>query len=142
MKWFFGLNEQSSVFEDYANMLKVAVKTAQKFTSLKPHFLYDGEENYLTDWMTERNVKIIKRRSFLYPQLAEIAEKRNDRNYLTIDSSAFLRTEIPQVSIEENFPNEFVLYTDADVMFQKEVVADLSKYSPLHRNLINENTKK
>lgn len=129
MKWFFGLNEQSSVFEDYSKMLKVAVKTAQKFTSLEPHFLYDGEENSLTKWLTERNVRIIKRRSFLYSQLAEIAEKRNDRNYLTIGSGAFLRTEIPQVSLEENFDDEYVLYTDIDVMFQKDVT-ELEKLRP------------
>lgn len=130
MKWFFGLNEQSTVFEDYSKMLKVAVKTAQKFTSLEPHFLYDGEENSLTDWLQKQNVIIIKRRSFLYDKLAEIADKRNKTDYLTIGAGAFLRTEIPQLSVEMNFQDDFVLYTDLDVMFQHEVVSGLQKFSP------------
>ncbi len=38
MKWFFALNEKGNEFDNYAKMLKVAVYTAQKFTSLNPYF--------------------------------------------------------------------------------------------------------
>lgn len=59
MKWFFALNEQGNQFESYARMVKVVVYTAQKFTSLEPYFLYDGEPNFLREWLEKRNVGII-----------------------------------------------------------------------------------
>jgi hypothetical protein len=130
MKWFFALNERGNDFENYAAMLKVAVFTAQKSTSLKPHFLYDGAENHLTEWLRRRNVQIIHRRTFFYDKLKFIAEKRGDPNFLGIGAGAFLRTEIPRLSLELGFADEFVLYTDLDVMFCADVVATLKRFKP------------
>ncbi|RMF98439.1 MAG: hypothetical protein D6734_00370 [Candidatus Schekmanbacteria bacterium] len=121
MKWFFALNDVSHEFEAYSNMLKVAVHTALKYTSLSPYFLYDGKENALTDWLRERDVKIIFRRSFLYEKLKEISEKENDTNYLSVGAGTFLRIEIPQLTLEMGIPDEYVLYTDVDVMFLSDV---------------------
>ena len=121
MKWFFALNEKSALFDEYSRMLKVAVHTALKFTNLQPHFLYDGEENSLTDWLRDRGTEIIKCRSFLYDRLQELAEQRNQENILTIGSGAFLRTEIPSLMAELGFSDKFVLYTDVDVMFLSPV---------------------
>jgi hypothetical protein len=130
MKWFFALNEKSGDFENYSKMLKVAVYTAQKFTSLKPHFLYDGGENSLTKWLRERNVEIINCRTFLFDELKKIAAKRQDENYLGIGAGAFLRTEIPKVTKDLGFTDNYVLYTDLDVMFLREVTDELEKMSP------------
>lgn len=69
MKWFFALNEHGNGFEDYARMLKVAVHTALKYTSLSPNFLYDGKDNNLTAWLKDRGVNIIYCRSSFYEQL-------------------------------------------------------------------------
>ena len=130
MKWFFALNDYGNEFENYAKLLKVAVHTAQKFTSLVPFLLYDGRENDLTEWLKKRNVNIINCRSFLYEKLQQIAEKRKDPNYLGIGAGTFLRTEIPQIALEMNLTDKFVLYTDLDVMFLTEVVDSLEKLSP------------
>lgn len=130
MKWFFALNEASYGFDDYAAMIKVAVFTAQNFTRLEPHFLYDGEENDLTRWLRSRNVTIHQCRSFLYDKLENIAEKRQDPNILKIGAGAFLRTEIPRLTAELKFPDKYVLYTDVDVMFLEEVVGGLQKCKP------------
>ena len=100
MKWFFALNENGNEFANYAKLLKVAVYTARKYTSLEPHFIYDGEENELIDWLRARSVVIINRRSFLYNELARIAERRGDPTFLAIGAGAFLRTEIPQMTEE------------------------------------------
>ncbi len=121
MKWFFALNEKGNEFNNYAKMLKVAVYTAQKFTSLNPYFLYDGEENDLTDWLRARNVEIIRCRSFLYDELQKIADARRDQNFLAIGAGAFLRTEIPRITEELKINDKYVLYTDVDVMFLSEV---------------------
>ncbi len=117
MKWFFAVNERGNEFENYAKMLKVAVATAAKHTSLEPCFLYDGEDNHLTAWLNERGVRIIRTRSFLYEQLADAAERKNNPEILAIGSGAFLRTEIPKLTSELGIDDEFVLYTDVDVMF-------------------------
>jgi lipopolysaccharide biosynthesis glycosyltransferase len=130
MKWFFALNESGASFDYYAKTLKVAVHTALKFTALEPYFLYDGEDNYLTEWLRKRNVTIIKRRTFLYEKLRELAERDSKPHYLNIGAGAFLRTEIPRLALEENFKDKFVLYTDVDVMFLAEVVPFLKKLKP------------
>ena len=129
MKWFFALNEQGNEFDNYAKMLKVAIHTAREFTSLTPYFLYDGEENELTEWLRNRNVEIIKCRSFLYDELKKIADRRGDPNFLAIGAGAFLRTEIPQITEELSFNDRYVLYTDVDVMFLS-AVEELKKMSP------------
>jgi hypothetical protein len=129
MKWFFALNE-SHAFENFSKMVQVAVHTAQKYTSLVPHFIYDGKDNFLTDWLAAKNVSIIRRRSFIYNELNRLAEKKGNENILNIGSGAFLRTEIPQLCHELNFTDDFVLYTDVDVMFCGEVVDLLEEKSP------------
>ncbi|MCA1628296.1 MAG: hypothetical protein LC742_10085 [Acidobacteria bacterium] len=130
MKWFFALNEQGADFEHYAAMLKVAVHTAARRTLLVPYLIYDGAENELTAWLRRRKVTIIKRRSFLYESLREIARRRNDPNILAIGAGAFLRTELPQLTAELGISDEYVLYTDCDVMFMGEVCDFLSALQP------------
>jgi hypothetical protein len=130
MKWFFGLHEQGNQFENYSNLLKVAVYTAQKFTSLEPHFLYDGQENHLTEWLRKRNVRIINCRTFLYDRLRQLSDLYEKPDYLAIGAGAFLRTEIPRVAQERGFTDEFVLYTDLDVMFLTEVASLLEQVRP------------
>lgn len=130
MKYFFALNEDSTSFADYSKMLKTAVYTAQKFTRLEPHFLYDGGDNELTEWLTKRGVKIIKRRTFLYDDLRRIADARNDPNLLNIGAGAFLRTEIPRLAEELGFADRYVLYTDVDILFLTDPTAYLESSKP------------
>lgn len=129
MKWFFALNEGGNQFENYANLLKVAVHTALKFTSLEPYFLYDGDENDLTVWLRSRAVQIIKCRSFLYDELKKVADNRGDPNIQAIGAGAFLRTEIPRITSELGLEDQYVLYTDVDVMFCSDV-SELGKIKP------------
>jgi hypothetical protein len=130
LKWFFALNQSSAQFEQYAEMIKVAVHIASKHTSLVPHFIYDGEENSLTSWLRGRGVTVVHRRSFLYEGLREIAERRNDPNVLTTGSGAFLRTELPGLARDLGLADEYVLYTDCDVMFVGEVCDYLGQLRP------------
>ncbi len=130
MKWFFALNECGNQFENYSKLLKVAVHTARKFTSLEPYFLYDGEENSLIEWLKKRGVNVINCRTFLYEKLKKIAQERCDPNYLGIGAGAFLRTEIPRLTAEVGITDQYVLYTDVDVMFLSEVTDVLSNMFP------------
>ena len=126
MKWFFALNEACPTFSYYADMIKVAVHSALKNTSLVPHFLYDGAEGALTDWLQQRSVRIIRCRSSLYDELRFVAEKKQNPDILQIGAGAFLRTELPTIAHQFGIEDRYVLYTDCDVLFIKEVTEELS----------------
>ncbi|MBR1907644.1 hypothetical protein IJ818_01760 [bacterium] len=117
MKWYFACNQQS---KEYEPLIKAAVCSAIKNTTLSPHFVYDGTPDELTMWLEEKGVKVIYHRSNLYP----ILQKKYKENELKISSGAYLRCDIPIIEQEE----DFVLYTDCDVIFLKDIVAEsLSK---------------
>jgi hypothetical protein len=130
MNWFLALNERAFRAERYADMLKVAVHTALKHTSLVPHMLYDGGESPLTAWLRARGVRIIPCRSFVHERLAILSRERHDPNILAIGAGAFLRVDLPSLAREHGIQDEFVLYTDVDVMFRIEVCASLEALRP------------
>src|SRR5574344_461561 len=109
MKWYFACNDRSPQFYP---LIKGAVNSAIKNTTLEPNFIYDGSENEFTQWLREKGVNIIFHRSALYDAL----EKYYDDFALNIASGAFLRCDIPLIENDD----EFVLYTDCDVLFLKD----------------------
>lgn len=113
MKWYFACNDKSS---DFFPLIKAAVNSAMKNTDLEPHFIYDGEENELTQWLKEHRVKVIRHRVSFYDAL----EKHYGPQMLAIASGAFLRCDIPLLEQED----EFVLYTDCDVLFLQDIKSD------------------
>lgn len=119
MKWFFAINDSAKRFELYSQMIKVAVYTANHNTSLEAFCIYDGEENELTSWLRKNHVKIIFHRTPHYQKLQNIGG-----SHFTIGTGAFLRVEIPQIVAMNGIKDEYVLYTDADVMFIKDVTED------------------
>lgn len=121
MRWFFALNENSASFWDYANLLQVAVHTARRNTKLQPVCLYDGAENALTGWLKSVGVPVCYRRSFLHNWVVSLS---------SIARGAFLRFEIPEVCREMGWDDEFVLYTDCDVMFARDPAPLLAPLRP------------
>jgi len=95
MHWFFALTEDSTAFREYADMIMVAVHTARKFTSLVSHCLYDGGDNDFTQWLTQHDVRIIRHRSFLRDDLAELGRRKNNPHLAAALSGAFSRVELP-----------------------------------------------
>lgn len=117
MKWFLALNRDSPGFPLYAELVRVAIHTARKHTSLVPHLIFDGKDSELENWLAANGVTVIPRRSFLFDQLREIAQRTGNQNCLNIGSGAFLRLELPVLAAEHGWNDEFVLYTDCDIMF-------------------------
>lgn len=117
MKWFFATNQQSleNPIDDWTSLIKVAVLSAQANTTLEPHFLYDGENNELTQWLEDRSIPIIRHRTSLYDFLAKHCENNypGDVGHLQVATGAFLRVDIPIIELE----SKFILYTDCDVLF-------------------------
>jgi hypothetical protein len=121
MRWFFALNEASTSFWDYANLVQVAVHSARRNTTLEPVCLYDGTDNLLTAWLQAAGVTIIRRRTFLHEWVTDLPP---------IPRGAYLRLEIPAVCHEHGWADEFVLYTDCDVVFRGDPAPRLAALTP------------
>ena len=122
--WFFALTEASTAFRQYAEMIMVAVHTAKTHTSLVPHCIYDGGANDFTDWLTKREVRIIRHRSFVHDHLVELGRRKANPHLAAALAGAFSRVELPEIVTTLGSPAR-VLYTDCDVMFRGEVVPQL-----------------
>jgi lipopolysaccharide biosynthesis glycosyltransferase len=124
MEWYFALTEDSTAFRQYAEMIMVAVHTARKVTSLEPHCIYDGNDNDFTAWLTRRDVKIIRHRSFVREALEELGRRKKNPHLAAALSGAFSRIELPEI-VERGGGGGRILYTDCDVMFVDDVVPEL-----------------
>jgi len=120
MEWYFALTEDSTAFRQYAEMIMVAVHTAQQHTTLQPHCLYDGGDNDFTAWLTKRGVRIIQHRSFVRDALGELGRRKGNPHLAAALSGAFSRVELPEIVSSGR-----ILYTDCDVFFLGEVVPEL-----------------
>lgn len=114
LKWYFACNEKSS---GLFPLIEAAVNSALLNTSLKPHFVFDGEECDFTQKLREKGVKIIFHRVGFYDAL----KNHYDEQGLNIASGAFLRCDIPVIEQED----EFVLYTDCDAIFLKNFETEI-----------------
>jgi len=120
MEWYFALTEDSTAFRQYAEMIMVAVHTAQQHTTLQPHCIYDGGDNDFTAWLTKRGVRIIQPRSFVRDALGELGRRKGNPHLAAALSGAFSRIELPEIVTSGR-----ILYTDCDVFFLGEVVPEL-----------------
>ena len=125
MQWFLALSESSPAFKSYGDMVKVAVHTALRHTSLQPHFLYCGGENDLTRWLRFRNIPIIQYRTSLEKEIATLECGKDGDRIRPALHGVFLRIELPQLSAQLKL-DERILYTDCDVFFRAEVAGDLA----------------
>jgi lipopolysaccharide biosynthesis glycosyltransferase len=97
------------------------VRTARRHTQLEPVCIYDGEENALTAWLAAARVPVIRRSTFLGAITIE---------FPPIARGAYLRLEVPAICRERGWTDRFVLYTDCDVMFVRDVTPLLDGLAP------------
>lgn len=116
MKWYFCINEEA--VDKYAEEIDLAVHSCIQNTSLEPHVIFDGGRGYFADRMAELGIAVHFRRTSLAEAIAGLPDGPYDRQVFrhVIARGAFLRYEIPNIEFDE----EFVLYTDCDVMFRRE----------------------
>jgi lipopolysaccharide biosynthesis glycosyltransferase len=126
LRWFLALRENPQSLDSHAQLVRAAVHSARKYTRLTPHFLYDGSENHLTEWLANQGVTIIHCRTRLDDALQQFDEEMARE----IARGAFLRLEIPRIMRENDWEDPFVFYTDCDVLFLKEVVPELLALRP------------
>lgn len=117
-KWFFALNSDSNKVKKYERYIRCAVKSALENTSLEPHFLYDDNKGEIESigWLEDQNVTIHRVSSRFVNEMERGYESADD---IAIARGAFLRVEIPEL-VKNMYKDEYVLYTDCDVIFLKE----------------------
>ncbi|BCM90837.1 hypothetical protein IAD21_02699 [Abditibacteriota bacterium] len=118
MKWVFALNAES--VERYGDFARVAVVSAKRHSSLDAVCLFDGEEDEFTRWLQAQGVEVLHVRSRFYNDIQAVANARNGAGCARIATGAFLRLEIPRIAREYDWKDEFVFYTDCDVIFERD----------------------
>ncbi|HQT65379.1 MAG: hypothetical protein B7Z75_01485 [Acidocella sp. 20-57-95] len=113
MRWYFAIDEAGTYGETGADA-KTAVLSARAFGQLDPHLLYYGKRNDFTAWMTQHGVTVIDAAPHFLP-IIQAAEQAGI--YKAHSIGHWLRVVLPQVETTQ----EFVLYTDCDVIFLNKV---------------------
>lgn len=111
LKWYFCLSQGAKNIYQYE--IRAAVNSALENTTLRPHFIYDGTPDDLTKWLENKGVKVI----FHKVSFAAAFEKFTCPYASNTALGAFLRIDIPLIEIED----DYVLYTDTDVVFNKDI---------------------
>uniref|UniRef100_A0A7S1XX08 Nucleotide-diphospho-sugar transferase domain-containing protein n=1 Tax=Phaeomonas parva TaxID=124430 RepID=A0A7S1XX08_9STRA len=142
LKWVFALNvnNASDVSNTFWEMTKVAVISAKRQTDLVAVCVTTAPPTSpVAQWLVGHGVRVIYHRPTWADELVQRVESKvaeeNMRSHLSLDPDAmlgtFLRIEVPVLGLLD----EFVLYTDVDVMFTGHVDWDVilgqDKYSAL-----------
>jgi hypothetical protein len=109
VKWYFAINEAGALGE-VGWHARLAVLSALQRTSLDPVLLHTGAPGPLTAWMESRGVRVLNVHPPFERQIAELDARGRY-------SSAFLGHWLrSMICLLEN-TDQFVLYTDCDVVF-------------------------
>jgi len=113
VKWYFAIDEAGSL-GDTGEDAKTAVRSAAALGQLTPHLLYYGARNGFTAWMQAHGVTVIDAAPAF---LDTIHATQAAGIYEAHSIGHWLRAVIP--AIEQT--DEFILYTDCDVIFLNPV---------------------
>lgn len=119
MKHFFALyKDPAGQYINYIDHIKAMINSAAINTSLQSYFIYDGEQDELTDWLEAKGVTIVYHRS----SLADLIQSNTSDSFNKHTAmGAYLRLDIPIIVEKLAITDDVVLYTDCDVIFVKDV---------------------
>ena len=125
MNWFSGINSHNKEsYLNYIKMYKVAVITAKQTTpNIKPYLIFDGEDDEHIEYLLNIGVNIIKHKVSFSKELTD--HYKEDTTAL----GAFLRIDIPLICDYLKITDDYILYTDNDVLFLKDVT-ELNSLTP------------
>ena len=115
--WFLGLADNPKVHEDLVlkDHALHAIRSASKNTTLKTVFMYDGKDNEFLTLLDDTDAIVIKKKSRLTKDWTHKSDMWQAKA-----SGAFLRLEVPMICDELDIKDDFVLYTDCDILFLKD----------------------
>ena len=125
MYWFSGVNNHDkNKYQSYIKMYTVAVLSAKKTNpNIKPYLILDGEVDEYLENLEDLGVTIVSHKSLFYDSLLS-HYKTN-----TTAFGAFLRIDIPKICEKLNIEDDYILYTDNDVLFMDDV-SKLNELTP------------
>jgi hypothetical protein len=130
LKWVFAVNGDTPKYDE---MTRIAVLSALHNTTLVPVCIFYGQRNHLADWLTAHGVNILYHNNPTWQGALANAMGRASGHqsrsplYQMLGSmiATFLRIDIPILG----FVDDFVLYTDVDVLFVGDLF--LNDFVPL-----------
>lgn len=117
MKWYFAI-EETGTYHEPGVLALAAVRSCRAHTNLEPVCLFDGTNPAFLAELAKYDVKVIQGE---VPFANRIEESHRNVGYPLTARGAFLRTIIPSVEKDD----EYVLYTDIDVLFLKQPTIDV-----------------
>jgi hypothetical protein len=119
MKWFFAYNGLRP--RKFDLHIRAMVRSAVANTSLDPHLLYFGDpDNPIVSFAEGHGVRVIPHSPSILADLERTRAKFPDF-HLQGASGAYLRIDLPCVCSDLGFDDQFVLYTDCDVVFLRDL---------------------
>ena len=96
MKWYFCLNEPGLL--GFSEIILAAVHSALKHTTLRPHLVFDGPKNAITEYLTSIGVTVLYHRS----SFSELIDKAKPQPGFSpgVARGAYLRLDIPLLEDE------------------------------------------
>lgn len=137
IKWFSAINqEDKNAFNTYIQYYTKAVKSSKiNSPCLDPYLILDGEEDdNIKNLKDNYGVTVIHHRLTFYDKLK--AYYKGD----TTASGAYLRCDLPIILKNNNITDDYVLYTDNDVLFLNDV-SGLLELTPKFFNISSEFSK-
>ena len=125
MRWFAGLNDNDQYYKE----LYLAALKSSKKTKLVPVLLYNGIDESFIENVKSYGAQVIIHSPF-FSQRENFLNKPDDWKNTAL--GAFLRLDIPKICETYDIQDEYVLYTDCDVIFIKDPVEELIKYKPMY----------
>jgi hypothetical protein len=117
-KWFFAYHGYSATYDLH---IEVMLRSAIANTTLDPHLIYFGPQDSPIIRLVEKHgVKVIHHTPSILADLHRIKAKFPDYP-IEFASGAFLRIDLPHICRELGYTDEFVLYTDCDVVFLRDL---------------------
>lgn len=123
--WFMAVGKNSNA--NYKTFVANALTSAKLHApSLMPHLIYDGDEDGFTAWVADLGGKVIFHQLSFFSALKLLSEQGDRPAKAYKYYPPYMRLDVPLIMKELNYDMEevdmkFVLYTDVDVMFQRDI---------------------
>ena len=84
MKWFTACNQSSLEQQQFFDLLKVAILSANRNTALSPYILYDGNDCEGLKWLVDHGVTVLHRSLSFYSPLRDFILENFDFRFLLL----------------------------------------------------------
>jgi hypothetical protein len=123
--WFTAIGGSGDHYKKYIRVAMMSKK--QHAPSLVPHLIYSGtKDEHFLNWYTDNGGTVHHHNLSFYDKLeASVKAGKHDAGWLT-QHGAYLRMDLPLILkgmqlTDPGIEKEYLLYTDADVMFWNDV---------------------